>query len=71
VLRDNASFDLAGIAQVGCHDLHTEQGCCRLNCAQLTGRARRAGLLKYNYFGDAGRNLFEKLQPFPADAEID
>jgi hypothetical protein len=65
------AFDLAGVAHAYRAHLHPERQRRTLDGAQLAHPAGESGIPKDRHSRHAGRDLFEQLQPFPADAEFE
>src|SRR5262245_50258416 len=63
-----AALDLSGVAHANRAKLHPQLRGSGLNGAQLSGPAALGGIPQYRYPRHARRDLFEQLQPFPADA---
>src|SRR5262245_25708134 len=63
-----AALDLSGIAHADRAKLYSQLRGSGLNGAQLPPARDLGGIPQYRYPRHARRDLFEQLQPFPADA---
>ena len=67
----NGALHTGGVASIDRAHFHTERRGDRLNGAKLGEAGRKGGITKNRDTRDARRNLFEKLQPFGAEAELE
>ena len=63
----DAALDLAGIAHVDRTQFHPKRRRHGLDCPELRGSSRDGRVSKDRHSRRARRNLFEQLQPFPAE----
>jgi hypothetical protein len=64
-------LDVAGIMRVDRPHVDPERRRHRLNGAQLSAPSARRGIANYSYPRNCRRDLFEQLQPFGADTELE